>query len=203
MSTFSDTANRSSCLPLSGLYRQIPAIEQLLRQPEIRALVSENGQSFIAGKLRNLQQQAREYIKQHAALPEWHNNWVDALNTELIHVPCAPIPVFNLTGTVLHTNLGRALLAESAIEAVTQVMRRPAALEFDLDNATRGHRDQAITRLLCELTGAEDACIVNNNAAAVLLLLASVAAGKEVIVSRGELVEIGGAFRIPDVMRQA
>lgn len=203
MSTFSDTANRSSCLPLSGLYRQIPAIEQLLRQPEIRALVSENGQSFIAGKLRNLQQQAREYIKQHAALPEWHNNWVDALNTELIRIPCAPIPVFNLTGTVLHTNLGRALLAESAIEAVTQVMRRPAALEFDLDNATRGHRDQAIARLLCELTGAEDACIVNNNAAAVLLLLASVAAGKEVIVSRGELVEIGGAFRIPDVMRQA
>ncbi len=115
----------------------------------------------------------------------------------------ALLPVFNLTGTVLHTNLGRALQAEAAVEAVAQVMRSPVTLEYDLDGAERGHRDRALADLLCELTGAEDACIVNNNAAAVLLMLAACANGGEVIVSRGELVEIGGAFRIPDVMRQA
>ena len=112
-------------------------------------------------------------------------------------------PVFNLTGTVLHTNLGRAIQAEAAVEAVTQAMRAPVTLEYDLDDAGRGHRDRAIADLLCQITGAEDACIVNNNAAAVLLMLAATASGREVVVSRGELVEIGGAFRIPDVMRQA
>ena len=112
-------------------------------------------------------------------------------------------PVFNLTGTVLHTNLGRAIQAEAAVEAVTQAMRAPVTLEYDLDDAGRGHRDRALADLLCQITGAEDACIVNNNAAAVLLMLAATAGGREVVVSRGELVEIGGAFRIPDVMRQA
>ncbi|MCL3019574.1 L-seryl-tRNA(Sec) selenium transferase, partial [Klebsiella pneumoniae] len=112
-------------------------------------------------------------------------------------------PVFNLTGTVLHTNLGRAIQAESAVEAVASAMRAPVTLEYDLDDAGRGHRDRAIADLLCQITGAEDACIVNNNAAAVLLMLAATASGREVVVSRGELVEIGGAFRIPDVMRQA
>ena len=111
--------------------------------------------------------------------------------------------MINLTGTVLHTNLGRALQAEAAVEAVAQAMRSPVTLEYDLDDAGRGHRDRALAQLLCRITGAEDACIVNNNAAAVLLMLAATASGKEVVVSRGELVEIGGAFRIPDVMRQA
>ncbi len=89
------------------------------------------------------------------------------------------------------------------MEAVAQAMRSPVTLEYDLDDAGRGHRDRALAQLLCRITGAEDACIVNNNAAAVLLMLAATASGKEVVVSRGELVEIGGAFRIPDVMRQA
>ncbi len=111
--------------------------------------------------------------------------------------------MFNLTGTVLHTNLGRAIQAESAVEAVASAMRALVTLEYDLDDAGRGHRDRAIADLLCQITGAEDACIVNNNAAAVLLMLAATASGREVVVSRGELVEIGGAFRIPDVMRQA
>ncbi|PLM64980.1 L-seryl-tRNA(Sec) selenium transferase, partial [Klebsiella michiganensis] len=93
--------------------------------------------------------------------------------------------------------------AEAAVEAVTQAMRAPVTLEYDLDDAGRGHRDRALADLLCQITGAEDACIVNNNAAAVLLMLAATAGGSEVVVSRGELVEIGGAFRIPDVMRQA
>lgn len=111
--------------------------------------------------------------------------------------------VFNMTGTVLHTNLGRALYAEPAIDAALTAMRYPLALEYDLEEGRRGQRDSAVQQMVSEITGAEDAIVVNNNAAAVLLMLAALAAGKETIVSRGELIEIGGAFRMPDVMESA
>ena len=109
-------------------------------------------------------------------------------------------PAVNATGVVIHTNLGRAPLAESAAKAVAEVARGYSTLEYSVDTCSRGSRKEHAAQLIRSLTGAEDALVVNNNAAAVLLVLATHAAGKEVIVSRGELVEIGGSFRIPDVM---
>jgi L-seryl-tRNA(Ser) seleniumtransferase len=111
--------------------------------------------------------------------------------------------VLNLTGTVIHTNLGRALLADAALQHLLAMMAGPNNLEYDLASGGRGDRDAIVEELLCTLTGAAAATVVNNNAAAVLLTIAALARGREVIVSRGELVEIGGAFRMPDVMTAA
>ncbi|WP_057651287.1 L-seryl-tRNA(Sec) selenium transferase [Yersinia frederiksenii] len=185
------------------LYRQLPAIDWLLREPEMAPLLDEYGPALLTETLRQMQSDAREYISQFHSLADWCADWPAALRQRLSQRQPALKPVFNLSGTVLHTNLGRAALAESAITAVNDAMRGAVTLEYSLSGASRGHRDRAVADLLCELTGAEDACIVNNNAAAVFLMLTVMAAGKQVVVSRGELVEIGGAFRIPDVMRQA
>ncbi|HDC4273712.1 TPA: L-seryl-tRNA(Sec) selenium transferase [Enterobacter cloacae] len=187
-----------------SLYSQIPATDRLLREPLIHSVVERFGHTATVEMLRLLQDEARRHIQAENALPGWCVAWEQELEQRLVDKGQSALrPVINLTGTVLHTNLGRAQQAEEAIDAVTQAMRSPVTLEYDLDGAGRGHRDRALADLLCQLTGAEDACIVNNNAAAVLLMLAATASGKEVVVSRGELVEIGGAFRIPDVMRQA
>ncbi|HID3222010.1 TPA: L-seryl-tRNA(Sec) selenium transferase [Enterobacter cloacae] len=187
-----------------SLYSQIPATDRLLREPLIHSAVERFGHTATVEMLRLLQDEARRHIQAENALPGWFVAWEQELEQRLVEKGQSALrPVINLTGTVLHTNLGRAQQAEEAVDAVTQAMRSPVTLEYDLDGAGRGHRDRALADLLCQLTGAEDACIVNNNAAAVLLMLAATASGKEVVVSRGELVEIGGAFRIPDVMRQA
>lgn len=190
--------------PDRNLYSQLPAIDKLLRDASFSALLSSFGHTQVVNILREMLETARENIRTQQQLPAWNIDWAAHAQTKLESRQRSALqPVFNLTGTVLHTNLGRALQAETAIEAVSHAMRSPITLEYDLHDAERGHRDKALAGLLCELTGAEDACIVNNNAAAVLLMLAACASGEEVVVSRGELVEIGGAFRIPDVMRQA
>lgn len=189
---------------IRALYTRLPAIDRLLRDPAFSPLLMQYGHAQTVALLRQMLDEAREYIRLNQALPDWCEAWLMETSRRLTQRQQSALrPVFNLTGTVLHTNLGRAIQAEAAVEAVIQAMRAPVTLEYDLDDAGRGHRDRALADLLCQITGAEDACIVNNNAAAVLLMLAATAGGSEVVVSRGELVEIGGAFRIPDVMRQA
>lgn len=186
------------------LYNQLPAIDRMLRDPLFAPLLVEYGATLLTDTLRQMQAQARMFIQQWQTLPTWCADWPATLSQRLIQQQRMALkPVFNLTGTVLHTNLGRAPLAASAITAVMNAMGSAVTLEYDLAGAERGHRDQAVADLLCQLTGAEAACIVNNNAAAVLLMLATVAKGKQVLISRGELVEIGGTFRIPEVMAQA
>lgn len=167
-------------------------------------LTQTYGHELVASCLRFLLDEARVEIKARHALPSWTSDWAGALCKKLKERTHASLrPVFNLTGVVLHTNLGRACQAEAAIEAVTRAMREAVTLEYDLRQGRRGHRDAVVSELLREITGAEAACVVNNNAAAVLLMFAAMADGKEAIASRGELIEIGGSFRIPDVMRQA
>ena len=192
---------------MTALFQQLPSVDKLLKMPQGEQLISEFGHSAVVVACRTLLVQARQFIQQHQQLPI---NFLDfertfaALQQYLQQQNQVQIKaVHNLTGTVLHTNLGRALWSEESQQAALAAMRQNVALEYDLDEGRRSHRDNHISELLCRLTGAQAACVVNNNAAAVLLMLATFAQGKEVIISRGELIEIGGAFRIPDIMAQA
>ncbi|GIU48681.1 L-seryl-tRNA(Sec) selenium transferase [Shewanella sairae] len=190
-----------------ALYRCLPAMDSLLLIPQVIGFIDQQGKLWIKSLLAQMLKDARQQIAERQSLPSWCLD-ISNITTELAsRISKAQrqsmSPVINLTGTILHTNLGRSQMCEAAIDAVTQVMRSPVPLEFDMGQGKRGHRDSAISTLIHELTGADSCCIVNNNAAAVLLMLAATASGKEVIVSRGELVEIGGAFRIPDIMAQA
>jgi L-seryl-tRNA(Ser) seleniumtransferase len=184
----------------------IPSLDRLLNQPALEELLAHHGRTQVTSALRahldDLRRAALSGSLNPASLGD--DRVAAALEQKLGAVTKPHLrPVFNLTGTVLHTNLGRAVLPEEAIRAVTRTMSVPVNLEYDLDSGRRGERDTVVEELLCELTGAEAATVVNNNAAAVLLILSALAARREVIVSRGELIEIGGAFRIPDIMRQA
>ncbi len=179
----------------------LPSVDAVLRLPDMALLVAEHGRSAVVDAVRSVLAMHRE--NRDKSRPQ--DAAIEAEVADLLSERAAPAlrPVFNLTGTVLHTNLGRALLSEAAVEHAAMAMRQPCALEYDLETVGRGDRDTIIESILCELTGAEAATVVNNNAAAVLLVLAALAARREVVVSRGELVEIGGSFRIPDVMRSA
>ena len=186
--------------------RQLPSLDRLLQHAGAADTVATHGQHFVAGQAR----QMLAALRSRAEAGELDAR--DAEPAAIAHAlseRCAARaalhlrPVLNLTGTVIHTNLGRAVLPEAALAHVVATSQGPNNLEFDLDSGGRGDRDTLVEALLCEITGAEAATVVNNNAAAVLLTIAALAQGREAIVSRGELVEIGGAFRMPDVMASA
>ena len=184
--------------PTSSL-ASLPSVDRLLRRIESGALTAAYGRRAVTEAIRNVLAELRA---SRAALDEAA---IMMRCSHLLEERARPTlrPVFNLTGTVLHTNLGRALLPEEAIEAVAAVARSPASLEYELDAGRRGERDTHVEKLVCELTGAEAATVVNNNAAAVLLVLNSLGRAKDVLVSRGELIEIGGSFRLPDIMARS
>jgi L-seryl-tRNA(Ser) seleniumtransferase len=184
----------------------LPSVDRLLQRAE--TLVAEHGRAMVTTCIRAELAACREGILGGLPSPDE----ADLLTAIAARLAWQARPrlraVFNLTGTVLHTNLGRAQLAEEALALMAEAARSPCALEYDLDSGKRGNRDDLITPLLKELLGDASpldiaATVVNNNAAAVLLVLNSLAQGKQVIVSRGELIEIGDAFRIPDIMRRA
>ncbi len=181
-----------------------PSIDRVLNWAAVVPLIAEYGREPVLAGVRSVLDSAR----QTARTGELVDYTEPALTVQLAsHLAQRNAPhlkrVFNLTGTVLHTNLGRSLLPEEAVDALLMAARHPCALEYDLETGGRGDRDDVVEGVLCELTGAEAATVVNNNAAAVFLLLNTLAMRKQVIVSRGELVEIGGAFRVPDIMSRA
>jgi L-seryl-tRNA(Ser) seleniumtransferase len=189
-------------------FRVIPSIEQLRQRPGVRALEARYGGSATVQALRGAAEAMRRGIsagKTTAASPgEAAQALEAAAETHLADAFESSLqPVINATGVIIHTNLGRAPLADAAIARIGEVARGYASLEYDLGRGARGRRDVHAEARLCQLTGAEAAVVVNNNAAAALIVLAALAAGREVIVSRGELVEIGGGFRVPDVMAQS
>ena len=185
----------------STAYRALPSLDRLLAAAP--GLIEAHGRSETTQVLRAVLATARQQIGEGHAAPDPGGLLRDAETRLKARAAPRLKRVFNLTGTVLHTNLGRAVLPDEAIAAMVDAARSPCALEYDVDTGGRGDRDDVVNELLRELTGAEAATVVNNNAAAVFLLLNTLAQRKEVIVSRGELVEIGGAFRVPDIMKRA
>ncbi len=185
----------------------VPSVDRVIRLAALRPLIEVHGRAVVTTAARAALAELRQALADEgeAALDEAGDDAVVARIADHVAAMVAPTlgPVFNLTGTVLHTNLGRAPLPIEAIEAVAAVAQGASNLEFDLKTGRRGDRDDHLESWLCRLTGAEAATVVNNNAAAVLLTLNSLALRKEVPLSRGELIEIGGAFRMPDIMKRA
>lgn len=186
----------------NALLRALPKVDELLRHDSLCELCRSLGSAAVKKAIREELEELREGIL---------SNRIEGLPGEaalLRDIRCrakkAALPSFrrviNGTGVILHTNLGRAPLSEKAAQAVCDAVRGYSNLEYDLESGSRGSRYSHVESLLCRLTGAESALVVNNNAAAVLLILSALTAGGEVPVSRGELVEIGGAFRVPDIM---
>ncbi|CAN5753702.1 L-seryl-tRNA(Sec) selenium transferase [soil metagenome] len=184
--------------------RTIPAIDRLLQRPAVAALEARFGRRAVVEALRAEADRVRLAVSQGSSFADAAGAIEEGATLRLARDATPSLrPVINATGVIIHTNLGRAPLSEAAAAQVVRLAAGYSNLEYDLDAGARGRRDVHAERLLCGLTGADAACVVNNNAAATLLTLAALAGGREVIVSRGELVEIGGGFRVPDVMAQS
>jgi L-seryl-tRNA(Ser) seleniumtransferase len=187
------------------MHRHLPSVDRLLRDDRLAPLIEECGRARVVEAVRTVLAEMRgnagvdadAAVIDEAGLVDRIAERVRGLRTPSLR------RVFNLTGTILHTNLGRAPLPPEAIEAMKDAAGQPVNLEFDLATGARGDRDSHVEAALCRLTGAEAATVVNNNAAAVLLVLNTLAARKEVPTSRGELIEIGGSFRMPDIMKRS
>ena len=186
-------------VPVRAGRAALPAVDRVLRNPGVAALIERHGRALVVEMVRDTLAEYRRRGDGGSV------EAIVAAGGERLRRLTQPSQrrVFNLTGTVLHTNLGRAPLPEEAVIAATEAMRSPTTLEYDLASGRRGERDDHVAGWLKRLTGAEAALAVNNNAGALVLALNALAAGRETIVSRGELIEIGGAFRLPDIMERA
>jgi L-seryl-tRNA(Ser) seleniumtransferase len=188
---------------LTSAYRGLPSVDRLLADGRVSALTAEYGTATVTELARQQLDDLRREIAAGGPCPSF-----DDIASSLVERAASTLapslrPVINATGVIIHTNLGRAPLSDEALAAMAGVGRGYSNLEYDLEEGERGSRFVHLETALCRLTGAEAAIAVNNNASALLLALSALAQGREVIISRGQLVEIGGNFRIPDVMRQS
>ena len=188
--------------------RNLPSVSHLLETDEVRSLLARHPRAVVVGAIRRILERLREEATGGGGAAhrraEWSSLLLARLPGEIRSGEEIPLRrLINATGVVIHTNLGRAPLPEEAVRALAEVAARYSNLEYDLETGARFRRLAHVEEMLLELTGAESVHVVNNNAAAVLLCLAGVARGREVIVSRGELVEIGGSFRIPDILAES
>ena len=192
-------------MPENSPLEQIPSVDRILTSPVLAEILAHFGKTRTTRSVRRILEQQRTGLRRDPAckVPELATIARMVQHDLESGAKASLQPVLNLTGTLLHTNLGRASLPRSAIDAVAAVASGASNLEFDLQTGSRGDRDDHVEALLIELTGAEAATLVNNNAAAVILCLNALALGRQVCVSRGELVEIGGSFRLPDIMARA
>ena len=190
--------------PAAAARRALPSVDRLLGSAAVAPLIDAYGRSRVTESLRSALDAERIRLVAEDATPFDEVRFFAGCAAALQSGAAPSLkPVFNLTGTVLHTNLGRSVMPQCAADAVMAAMTRPVNLEFDLTTGARGERDSHVERWLKQLTGGDKAVAVNNNAAAVYLALNTLALRREVLVSRGELIEIGGSFRIPDIMSRA
>ncbi|MHB0950050.1 MAG: L-seryl-tRNA(Sec) selenium transferase [Gemmatimonadaceae bacterium] len=189
---------------MSDARRALPSVGALLESPALRPLLDRASRAAVTEAVRDALHVVRTHPQFAPADPASPAAWLPLVQARLEAEERSSLrPVINATGVVLHTNLGRAPLADAAVAAIERVARGSTTLEYDLDAGTRGSRHGHCAPLLRALTGAEDAMVVNNGAAALVLALDALAAGREAIVSRGELVEIGGSFRVPEIMAKS
>ncbi|MCD6330355.1 MAG: L-seryl-tRNA(Sec) selenium transferase, partial [Candidatus Cloacimonetes bacterium] len=183
--------------------RKIPGVDTLMKNSEIKKFIADFGEELTVFSIRQVLNELRDSVLKGKKIPS-DDKIYTLIEQRILNIGTSSLkPMINATGVVLHTNLGRAPLGSALTEEVSRIIEGYSNLEFDLEKGKRGHREDHITDLITFITGAEDAVVVNNNAAGVFLSLNTLCSGKEAMISRGELIEIGGSFRIPDIMQQS